>query len=137
MRSIFAFIFLITLSTNSFGQISNEKEIYGTWKVDKIIEPPTSPQFRSLVEGFRNSTFTFYQNGNFDLTTTSNSELFGMVTEMTNGSKWKFDKNKQHVKIGTKEDGYSTMEISIKEINGSKIFQLIESEMTLEMKKVE
>lgn len=137
MRKIFVLIFLMTLSSAVFGQTLNEKEIYGKWKVDKIIEKPTNPQFTPLINGFENSTFFFNQNGSFELTTTSKSELFEMITEMTNGTKWKLEQNKQFVKIGNQDDGYSIMGISIREINGKKIFHLDESEITLEMKKNE
>jgi hypothetical protein len=47
------------------------------------------------------------------LITTSASELFGIITEMTNGTKWKVEYNKQFVKIGKKEDSYSIMWLSI------------------------
>lgn len=137
MRKIFTLIFIVTLSSISFGQTLNEKEIHGKWKVEKIVEKPTNPQFTPLIDGFENSTFFFNQNENFELTTTSKSELFGMITEMTNGTKWKVDKSKPYVKIGNQEDGYSIMGISIREINGKKIFHLDESGITLEMKKIE
>ena len=47
------------------------------------------------------------------------------------------EQKKQYVKIGNQEDGYSIMGISIREINGKKIFHLDESGITLEMKKIE
>ena len=137
MSKIFTLICLLTLSSTAFGQILNEKEIYGKWKIEKILKKPTSPQFTPLLDGFENSTFFFNQNGNFELTTSSESELFEMMTEMTNGTKWKVEKNKSYVKIGSQEDGYSIMGISIKEINGKKTFNIDESEITLEMKKIE
>lgn len=137
MRRIFTLIFLIPLSSTSFGQTLNEKEMYGKWKVEKIIEKPTNPQFAAFIDGFEKATFIFNQNGDFELYTTSKSELFGMITEMTNGTKWKVEENKQFVKIGNKDDGYSIMGILIKEINGKKIFHLDESEITLEMEKTE
>ncbi len=137
MKKIFTIIFLLTLSSTSFGQSLNEKEIYGKWKVEKIIEKPANPQFEPLIDGFKNATFFFNQNGNFELTSTSKSELFGMITEMTNGTKWKMEQKKHFVKIGNEEDRYSIMGISIKEINGKNIFHLDESGITLEMKKVE
>ncbi|PNW25110.1 hypothetical protein [Formosa algae] len=137
MRKIFTLIFLITLSSNSFGQTLNEKEMYGKWNVEKIIKKPTNPQFAPLIEGFENSTFIFNQNGGFELKTTSKSELFGMITEMTNGTKWKVEKDKQFVKIGNEDDRYSIMGIAISEVNGKKIFYLDESGITLEMNKIE
>jgi hypothetical protein len=137
MRKIFTLIFLIIVNSTSFGQTLNEKEIYGKWKVEKIIKKPTNPQFAILIDGFESSTFIFNQNGNFELKTTSNSELFGMITEMTNGTKWKIEKGKQFVKIGNKDDRYSIMGIAINEVNGKKTFHLDESGITLEMKKTE
>jgi hypothetical protein len=137
MKNIFTLIILITLCSTSFGQTLSEKEMYGKWKVEKVIKEPTNLQFKSLIAGFKNSTFIFNSNGNFKLNTTSKSELFAMITEMTNGSKWKMEQNKQYVKIGNQEDGYSIMGISVKENNGKKIFHIDESGITLEMKKTE
>ena len=137
MRKIFTLIFLIILCSTSFGQTLNEKEMYGKWKVEKIIKKPTNPQFAILIDGFESSTFIFNQNGNFELKTTSNSKLFGMITEMTNGTKWKVEKNKQFIKIGNEDDRYSIMGIAINQVNGKKTFHLDESEITLEMKKIE
>ena len=105
--------------------------------VEKIIKNPTNPQFAILIDGFENSTFIFNQNGDFELKTTSNSELFGMITEMTNGTKWKVEKDKQFVKIGNKDDRYSIMGIAINEVNGKKTFYIDETGITLEMKKTE
>ncbi|MCB0443959.1 MAG: hypothetical protein KDC50_07915 [Flavobacterium sp.] len=84
----------------------------------------------------KSATFTFNENGNFDITTTANSELFGMLTEMMDGAKWKFEKSKQQVRIGTEKDGYTTMVILLREENGARLFHLLESELTLQMKKV-
>jgi hypothetical protein len=137
MRKIFTLIFLIILSSTSFGQTLNEKEMYGKWKVEKIIKKPTNPQFAILIDGFESSTLIFNQNGNFKLKTTSNSELFGMITEMTNGTKWKVEKNKQFIKIGNEDNRYSIMGIAINEVDGKKTFHLDESGITLEMKKIE
>jgi hypothetical protein len=137
MRKIFTLIFLIILSSTSFGQTLNEKEMYGKWKVEKIIKKPTNPQFAILIGGFESSTFIFNQNGNFELKTTSNSELFGMITEMTNGTKWKVEKNKQFIKIGNEDDKYSIIGIAINEVDGKKTFHLDESGIMLEMKKIE
>jgi hypothetical protein len=137
MRKIFTLIFLIILSSTSFGQTLNEKEMYGKWKVEKVIKKPTNPQFAILIGGFESSTFIFNQNGNFELKTTSNSELFGMITEMTNGTKWKVEKNKQFIKIGNEDDKYSIIGIAINEVDGKKTFHLDESGITLEMKKIE
>lgn len=137
MKNIFTLILLLTISSTTFGQTLSEKELYGKWKVEKIIKKPTNPQFTPIIDGFENATFFFNQNGIFKLSTTSKSELFLMITEMTNGTKWKVEKNKQYVKIGNQDDRYSIMGITIGEMNDKKTFHLDESGITLEMKKIE
>ena len=136
MRQIITLLFLFALNLSSFGQISNENELYGSWKVEKILETHTNPNVQPIITGFKNATLTFSENGNFDISTTANSELFGMLTEMMDGAKWKFEKSRQQVRIGTVKDGYTTMVIIIREENGAKLFHIMESELTLQMKKV-
>lgn len=136
MRQIITLLFLFALNLSSFSQIANESELYGSWKVAEILETHTNPNVQPLITGFKNATFTFSENGNFDIATTATSELFEMLNEMMNRAKWKFVKSKQQVIIGTEKDGYTIMGILIKEENGAKLFHLMESELTLQMKKV-
>lgn len=138
MRKILTLILLITLSSNVFGQVNNETELTGKWKVEKILEKPTNPQFKPLIDGFEKATFNFKSNKDFELTTTNNSELFKMMmTEVLNGTKWKFVKEKQLVKIGNQEDGFTSMGILVKKENGKLYFHLDESGLTFLMKKIE
>ncbi|WP_435262661.1 hypothetical protein [Tenacibaculum sp. nBUS_03] len=130
-------IFLFTINLTVFGQLINKKDVYGKWTVQRIIDKPKNPQFKPLIKGFENSNFFFSENGSFELTTSSKSPLFEMITNMTKGTKWKLLQNKPFIKIGNKKDRYSIMGISITEINGVKIFYLDESGIKLEMKKVE
>ncbi|BCY28648.1 hypothetical protein [Flavobacterium okayamense] len=137
MRKFLTFVFLISLSSFVFGQTLTEKDLCGKWKVVRLIEKPTNQEFVPMINGFENATFVFNQNGNFELTTTSKSELFGMITEMTNGTKWKLEQKSQYVKIGNEKDRFSIMGILIKEINGKIIFYLDESGIKMEMRKTE
>ncbi|WP_400073480.1 hypothetical protein [Zobellia russellii] len=138
MRKILTLIFLITLSSSVFGQVNNETELTGKWKVEKILEKPTNPQFKPLIDGFEKATFYFKSNKDFELTTTNNSELFNMMmTEVLNGTKWKFVKEKQLVKIGNQEDGFTAMGILVKKENEKLYFHLNESGLTFLMKKNE
>tara|TARA_B110000114_G_scaffold65602_1_gene69662 strand:- start:629 stop:811 length:183 start_codon:yes stop_codon:yes gene_type:complete len=59
-----------------------------------------------------------------------------MIRQITNGTKWLYEHNKQFIKIGNKDDGYSIMGISVRQTNGKKLFHLDESGMTLEMEKI-
>lgn len=138
MRKILTLIFLITLSSNVFGQVNNETELTGKWKVEKILKKPTNPQFKPLIDGFEKATFNFKSNKDFELITTNNSELFKMMmTKVLNGTKWKLVKEKQLVKIGNQEDRFTAMGILVKKENGKLYFHLDESGLTFLMKKNE
>ena len=119
----------------SFGQIS-KGEIFGEWKVQKIAKKSSNPQLRGVMDGFKNATFSFLENGDFHLKTESKAPTFQMILRMTENAKWKFDSKKQVIKIGTEEDGYSIMGIYPLKSNGVIVFSMDKSEMTFEVEKV-
>lgn len=138
MNKFTILIFVFFLSTISFGQIQEESEFKGKWIVEKIIEKPTDSKFLPLIEGFKNATFIFNENKNFQITTTKNSELFKMMTsEVLAGSKWKFVAEEQLIKIGNQKDQFSSMMIFVKKINEQMFFHIHESGLTFLMKRKE
>ena len=134
MKKILLILLFISLSVNS--QSFSEKELFGIWKVDKLEKKPTAPEFAILLDGFINSTFNFDKNYKFELKTSKNSEIFSMVTEMTNSKSWKFDKNSNHIKIGSSNDNFSIMGIFVKKENNKIYFNLEESGIIFLMKKL-
>ncbi len=136
MQNILFLILVITISPWSYGQI-DKSELYGHWKVKKIIKKSPNPELRGVMDGFKNATFSFLENGDFHLTTESKAPTFQMILRMTKGSKWKFDSEAQQIQIGTEENGYSIMGISPVRKNATLEFSLDESKMTFEMKKAE
>lgn len=138
MKNILTLILLISLNPTVFGQINHEGELTGKWKVQKILEKPADPQFKPLIESFEKATFHFNPNKDFELTTTNSSEIFEMMmTEVLDGTKWKFVKEKQLVEIGSQEDGFTAMGILLKKENGILLFNLDESGLTFLMEKNE
>lgn len=138
MIKLITLIFSLSLTITSYSQISNDSEISGKWIVEKTIEKPSNVQFKPIIEGFENATFNFKENNDFELTTTNNSELFKiMMSEVAIGTKWKFVKDGQIIKIGNQNDNYSAMFISVKTDNGNIFFHLEESGLTFQMKKIE
>lgn len=135
MKKMSIILLFISLSINS--QSFTENQLFGIWKVDKLERKPTAPEFEMLMDGFLNSTFNFDKNYNFELKTTKNSEIFSMITEMTNSKSWKFDKNTNHIKIGSPKDNFSIMGIFIKTENNQIYFNLEESGIIFLMKKLE
>jgi hypothetical protein len=105
--------------------------------VKRIIKKSPNPELRGVMDGFRHATFSFLENGDFYLKTESKAPTFQMILRMTEAAKWKFDAEQQLIEIGTEEDGYSIMGIYPK-INGSVIeFLMDESEMVLEMERIQ
>lgn len=133
MKKVLLILIFISLSVNS--QNFSENELFGIWKVEKIEKKPVAPEFAILLDGFTNSTFNFDANHKFELKTTINSEIFSMVTEMTNGKSWIFDKNSNHIKIGSSNDNYSIMGIFVKKENNKIYFNLEESGIIFLMTK--
>lgn len=125
----------MTISMYSHGQI-NESEIYGEWAVKKVLKKPSNPEFRGVLDGFRKATFTFHENGKFDLKTASQAPKFQIILKMTEGVYWRFDDKAQLIKVGGKEDGYSIMAIRPTKKDNIMIFSLDEGEMSFEMEKL-
>ena len=89
------------------------------------------------MDGFEKARFRFFENGDFHLTTKSKAPAFQMMLRMTEGGKWKFNTEQQLIKIGTEEDGYSIMGIYPIKKNEGLQFSLDESEMVLEVEKIQ
>lgn len=136
MKNILTLILLTSLGSTTIGQVNHENELTGKWEVEKIIDKPVDPQFKPLIESFEKATFHFKPDKDFELTTTNSSEIFEMImTEVLDGAKWKFVKEKQSVEIGNQEDGFTAMGILLKKDNGNLFFNLEESGLTFLMKK--
>lgn len=134
-KNIFVFTFLL-ISNIIISQTIVKEEINGTWKVEKNLTKTTNPKFKDIIEGFLSSTFRFEQNGNFELYSPNKSRIFLMTLEMIKNKKWKFDNNRQLIKIGSEKDYFSIMGIYVKKNNGKIIFQISESELQFEMIKI-
>ena len=130
--------FLIALLLTSFCYSQNvlERELAGKWRVEKILKSPDIPQAKPLLEGFSKAIFNLGGDGDFKLSTTSGSELFAMVTKMTDDTKWIFNTEEQLIQIGNKSEGYSIMGIQVQEKDGVILFELQETGILLEMNKL-
>jgi hypothetical protein len=75
------------------------------------------------------------KNSDFKLNTAENSALISMVTNMTNNSKRKLNKNNFDIKIGNQSNEYNILKIIIAEVNDKTNFHVSETELDLEVKK--
>lgn len=113
-----------------------KSELIGQWSVKKIIKKSPNPELRGVMDGFRHATFSFMENGDFNLTTASKAPTFQMILMMTENANWKFNPKEQLIKIGTEENGYSIMGIYPKRNSSVIEFLMDESEMVFEVEKV-
>jgi hypothetical protein len=122
-------------SNNIVSQEITQKSIIGKWKVINVLKKIDNPNLKDIVKSFNTALFEFKENSDFKLTTTDNSKLFSMLTNMTNNSKWKLNKNDYVINVGNQSDGYNILKIIVVEVNGKIIFHLSETELDLEVQK--
>lgn len=137
MNKTASIIILLFVTSFIFGQNITKEFITGTWKVTGIVsfDSKANQQINELVNSFKNSTFSFNENGNFLISTTKPSKTFFMMVEMINKSKWKVTSEKNTIKIGNTKDNYSIMGIQVGSKDEKIVFHLNESEMYLFVEK--
>ena len=134
-------IILILISSISYGQTLNEKNIVGTWKAENIIvdfpQMPAEQQkiMDDLKSAFMKSSFEFKEDNKFNL----NIEFMKELDEMMKNVHWKLNSNNTEIIIqewkDKDTDKYHLMGIQISERNGKIYFVMTESPFVLEMKK--
>lgn len=128
-------ILFLFISIQTLSQELTKEKMYGTWKIQKNTTPITDPKFKDLINGFKEASFTFNDNGNFVLKSTNTSKLFLMTLNMLKNAKWKLDQNKQIISIGNQENHFSTMGIIVKLKDSKTIFLVDETPLEFEMIK--
>lgn len=136
MKKYLFILSILLFSNHIVSQEITQKNIIGKWKVVKVLKKIDNPNLKEIVKSFNTAIFEFKENSDFKLTTAENSKLFSMVTNMTNNSKWKLNKNNYVINIGNQSDGYNILKIIVAEVDGKTIFHLSETELDLEVQKV-
>jgi hypothetical protein len=136
MKKYLFILSILFLSNHIISQEITQKNIIGKWKVIKVSKKIDNPNLKDIVKSFSSAIFEFKGDSNFKLTTADNSKLFSMITNMTNNSKWKLNKNNYVINIGNQSDGYNILKIIVAEVNGKVIFHLSETELDLEVQKI-
>ena len=110
-------------SVNVFSQTITKESVEGKWIVLSIEKAPDMPQFKQLLDGFKEAVFLFKKEGSFRIETKNNSPLFSMMVEETNKSKWILGDLNQ-IQIGSKKNKFTIMHINVKVIKGETFFDL-------------
>lgn len=135
MKKYLFILSILLFSNHMVSQEITQENIIGKWKVIKVLKKIDNPNLKDIVKSFSTATFEFKENSDFKLTTSDNSKLFSMVTNMTNISKWKLNKNNFVIDIGDQSNGYNILKIIVAEINGKTIFHMSETTLDLEVQK--
>jgi hypothetical protein len=114
----------------------NKEDFYGTWKVKKCLTKTFDPRLKDVVDGFKSSKYKFDEDGNFELRSINKTKLFLMASDKMEKAKWRFVKKKQAIQIGNKADDYSVVGFKVRQQDGKIIFNLDESDIDFEMKKM-
>lgn len=131
--NLIVILFIFSISANS--QSLSKEKITGTWNVINVQSKIQSPNLKPLVDAFKKGIFKFNEDKKFELSSSKSNSLFTMVSEMTKGTKWKYNSKTNLIRIGTEEDKYTTMGIQIITENNKIFFYLEESSLKLEMEK--
>jgi hypothetical protein len=137
MKNHLIILFIVLFSNAIISQDITQKKIIGKWKVIKVLKEIDNPNLKDIVKSFTTSIFEFKDNSDFKLTAANNSKLFTMITNMTNNSKWKLNQNNYVIEIDSQSDGYNILKIIVAEVNDRIIFHLSESDLDLEVQKIE
>jgi hypothetical protein len=135
MKNLILIVLSLFLLQTDLSQGISKEQVYGTWKIQKNITPITNPKFKDLIIGLKEASFTFNENGIFELKSVNTSKLFLMTTNMLKNAKWKLNQNKQIIRIGNQENHFSTMGIIVKLKDSKTIFLVDETPLEFEMIK--
>jgi hypothetical protein len=139
MRKFNITIILLIISINFFGQTAlKENEIIGKWKVIDtkitIKGAESNENFKILKKGFINTIFYFKGNGIFNIKFKNNAPAFFKELETMNNVNWIYVSQNNSIRIGTKKDKYTEMEIFPEKRKNSFFFNI--TGLILEMEKV-
>ncbi|WP_320052983.1 hypothetical protein [uncultured Acetobacteroides sp.] len=138
MRTYF-FLALLLLSFSSNAQNLGKDQIVGSWIVAeaKISIKPDNPEMQKQIDavkqGFTNAVFEFSASGNFTLIFPPNTAAFFKELYIPKNSKWIISEKNHTIKIGSKSDGYSLMQIEYGIVNNDVYFLIDESGILLKM----
>lgn len=127
MNKIICLLVLLMISSNAIAQDLTEKDILGNWKVKEIKEATSNSDYAPIVDGFSKAEFKFKEEGAFELVKHSEPGIFDQIAGMMEGTTWKFDTEKQLVKVGSEADKFTILGIYVKKMDGTLHFHLKES----------
>jgi hypothetical protein len=138
MCKFFTIAVLLCLNTFANSQSITENTILGKWTVVKILkQKPDAPEFKMFSDMFRDAYFVFNKDYTFQLNSTKPNFLFAEFAKMTKDTRWRLNSKTNEILIGTKQDNYSTLRLTMKQKDEVTHIEMDEGEFYLlfEVKK--
>jgi hypothetical protein len=145
MKNIFIII-LISAAFKANAQLAPAYNFIGEWvctdvKITNSDELKANPSAKQALEMMRNiflqSKFSFNANSafSFELGIDKSDDAKEMARMFNNNNKWKLNNEKGLISIGTPQDNYSIMGLTMKEENDYMVFYLDDSPIILKMQR--
>jgi hypothetical protein len=132
------FLFLPVLVN---AQTISKLDVIGTWIV--IDGKTTSSELpidikkmmTIMIDGFKNSTWTFDESGTFRIKSKPNLSPFMKEMMLLDNKQWKFIGSKKQIRIGTKDDNYNHMVLNAKRVDSGMNVYFSDTPIYLTLKK--
>lgn len=131
-------LFFLMLFNFTFSQSNNENAFIGKWQVipNSNTNYIKNKEIKELNQVFENGIIEFELNNSFKITLKSKSEFALMLMEMTKKNKWRYNRKKNQIMVGTDKDNYTIIGFEFFTKNNEYFFKLLESEIILKVQKI-
>lgn len=95
----------------------------GTWNsidgkaTSNELPPDVNQMMDIMIDGFKGSVWTFNENGTFRIKFKENLSPVMEEMKFLDNKLWKFDEPTNEVRIGTKQDNYNHLVLTIKKVD--------------------
>lgn len=131
-------LFFLMLFNFTFSQSNNENAFIGKWQVipNSNTNYLKNREIKEINQAFDNGIIEFELNNSFKITLKSKSEFALMLMEMTKKNKWRYNRKKNQIMVGTDKDNYTIIGFEFFTKNNEYFFKLLESEIILKVQKI-
>tara|TARA_B110000902_G_scaffold262648_1_gene339933 strand:- start:64 stop:495 length:432 start_codon:yes stop_codon:yes gene_type:complete len=123
------------------AQTIGKSDIIGTWRAidGKItldeLPPNVNQMMKMMIDGFNESTWSFNENGTFRLKFKQNLSPIMEEMKFLDKKLWKLDSSTKQILIGTKEDNYNHLALSVKQVESGMNVYFSDTPIFLTLKK--
>lgn len=122
---------LAKINLNSSSGNFKKEDVIGIWKIVDVLESFKNKNLTELIKGFEVSTFILNADHTFHFKSSDKSKGILEFIKMFGTTNWIYDSTKNMLRIGTKKDNFSVMELKFTQKEGKTFFITEEDGMSL------